>query len=73
MLIAPVDAAKESIITPIFVSPSKRISPVAHKAGLGMGSIEVVDVASEEAAAAPAPTHPWLRPPAIYRSAQLPS
>jgi hypothetical protein len=38
-----------------------------------MGSIEVVDVESEEAAAAWAPTHPWLRQPAIYPSAELPT
>ena len=47
----PADAAKESIITPIFGRAPKanqRTSAVAHKAGLGMGSIEVVVIASTQ-------------------------
>lgn len=53
-LAGPVDAAKENIITPIFVGPTKRIRAVAQKAGLDIDGFETIDAATEHEAAATA-------------------
>jgi phosphate acetyltransferase len=53
-LAGPFDAAEENIITPVFVGPAKRIHAVAQKAGLDISRFEIVDVATEEEAAAAA-------------------
>ena len=53
-LAGPVDAADEEIITPIFVGPTKRIRAVAEKARLEIGRFAIVDVATDEEAAATA-------------------
>jgi phosphate acetyltransferase len=53
-LAGPVDAAREHIITPILVGSATRIRAAAQKAGLDIGGFEIVDAATEEAAAATA-------------------
>ena len=53
-LAGAIDAAAEEIIAPILVGPEKRIRAVAQKAGLNISSCTIVDVATEEEAAATA-------------------
>jgi phosphate acetyltransferase len=53
-LAGPVDAAKEGIIDPVLIGPEARIRKVAEEAGLDLGGLSIVEVASEEAAAAQA-------------------
>jgi phosphate acetyltransferase len=53
-LAGPIEAAEEEIITPVLVGSAKRIRDVAKKAGLDIGRFAIVDVATEEDAAATA-------------------
>jgi len=53
-LAGPIDAAEEKIIAPVLVGSAKRIRAVAQKAGLDIGRFAIVDVATEEEAAAAA-------------------
>jgi phosphate acetyltransferase len=53
-LAGPADAAEENIITPILVGSATRIRAAAKKANLDVGRFEIVDVATEEDAAAAA-------------------
>ena len=53
-LAGPIDAAEENIIAPILVGSATRIRAAAQKAGLDIGRFEIVDVATEEEAAAAA-------------------
>jgi len=50
-LAGPIEAADENIITPILVGSATRIRCVAQKAGLDIGRMAIVDVATEEEAA----------------------
>jgi phosphate acetyltransferase len=53
-LAGAVDAGAEEIIAPVLVGSAKRMGDVARKAGIDLGGCTVVDVASEEEAAAAA-------------------
>jgi phosphate acetyltransferase len=53
-LTGAVDAAGESIIAPVLIGPEKKIAAVAQKAGIDLGGCTIMDVASEEQAAATA-------------------
>jgi len=53
-LAGPTDAAAENIIAPILVGSATRIRAAAQKAGLDIGRFAIVDVATEEEAAAAA-------------------
>jgi phosphate acetyltransferase len=53
-LAGPIESAEEKIIVPVLVGPAKRIRAVADKAGLDISHFAVVDVATEEEAAATA-------------------
>lgn len=53
-LAGPVGAARENIIAPILVGSAKRIRAAALKAGLDISRFDIVDVATEEEAAATA-------------------
>jgi phosphate acetyltransferase len=53
-LAGPIESAEEKIIVPLLVGPAKRIRAVAEKAGLDISHFAVVDVATEEEAAAAA-------------------
>jgi phosphate acetyltransferase len=53
-LAGPIDAAAEKIIAPILVGSEKRIRALAQKAGLDVSGCTIVDVATEEEAAATA-------------------
>jgi phosphate acetyltransferase len=53
-LAGPIEAAQEKIIAPILVGQAKRMRAVAEKAGLDIGGVSTVDVATEEEAASTA-------------------
>jgi phosphate acetyltransferase len=53
-LAGPTDAAEENIIAPILVGSATRIRAAARKADLDIGRFAIVDVATEEEAAAAA-------------------
>ncbi|MGD8644724.1 MAG: bifunctional enoyl-CoA hydratase/phosphate acetyltransferase [Chromatiales bacterium] len=53
-LAGPVDAAKEGIIDAVLIGPEARIRKVAEEAGLDLDGLSIVDVETEEAAAAQA-------------------
>jgi phosphate acetyltransferase len=53
-LAGPIDAAADKIITPVLVGPARRIRAVAEEAGLNIDAFTMVDVATEDQAAATA-------------------
>jgi phosphotransacetylase len=53
-LAGAVDAGAEEIIAPVLVGSAKRMGDVARKAGIDLGGCTIMDVASEEEAAAAA-------------------
>jgi phosphate acetyltransferase len=55
-LAGPVDAAREGIIEPLLIGPEARIRKIAKEAGLDLGGLRIVDVATESEAAARAVT-----------------
>lgn len=53
-LAGPVGAAEEGILEPVLIGPEDRIRNVAKEAGLNLGGLSIVDVATEGEAAAQA-------------------